>query len=156
MRTQAEDSPHREVDDIWLRYRDLKEFDPQNPQAFAGQHESVWYDSIYSLPAVRIIANYISAMIPNIELGGILITRIPKGSQVYPHSDAGYWHSEYYDKKLLVLVESDEDQLFCFENAEYKGKAGEVFEFDNRPTHWVINNSNKDRISLIFATRIKP
>jgi quercetin dioxygenase-like cupin family protein len=154
LRTQAADSPHREVSDIWLRYRSWDEFDPGNPQAFSDQHESIFYAAYYKLPAMEwILAQLVDRLGP-FELGGILITKIPPGKSVKPHSDAGRWHSEYFSTKVLVLLNSAPGQQFCFENGEvHEGEAGEVFTFDNRPVHWVTNDSDQDRISLIFAIR---
>ena len=87
---------------------------------------------------------------------------MPARKQVYIHSDAGHWHSDYYDKKILVLLQSNQDQSFNFYSKvgesfalteSHFGEAGEVFEFDNSYYHSVINDSDEDRISLIFAVR---
>jgi hypothetical protein len=72
---------------------------------------------------------------------------------VYPHSDTGQWHPEFYNKKILILLQSAEGQSFNFENESHVGFSGEVFSFDNAPIHWVTNNSTVDRISLILAVR---
>lgn len=153
LRTCAVDSPHREVDDLWIRYRRQSEFDPDNPQDFSNEHESVWYDAYYQLPAIEWIIAQVQAHLGDFELGGVLLTRIPPGGQVYPHSDAGKWHPEYYTDKVLILVKSAPGQKFCYEGEEHEGEAGEVFIFDNRPVHWVTNDSDTDRISLILAIR---
>ena len=154
MRTRAADSPHREVDDIWLRYRSWDEFDQNDPSAFANEHRSVFYPAYYQLPAMDWILARLVKQLGELELGGILITRIAPGKQVYPHSDAGSWHAEFYTEKILVLLSSAPGQQFCFENGEsHEGEAGEVFTFDNRPVHWVTNHSDHDRVSLIFAIR---
>jgi quercetin dioxygenase-like cupin family protein len=156
LRTRSADSPHREVDDIWLRYRSWDEFDPGNPHAFANEHRSVFYAAYYKLPAMEWLLAQLVERLGEFELGGILITRIPPGKQVYPHSDAGSWHADYYDLKVLVLLSSAPGQQFCFENDEaHEGDAGDVFVFDNRPVHWVVNSSDTDRVSLIFAIRRK-
>lgn len=155
MRTALlEDSPHREVSDIWLRYRDWSEFDHDNPQAFSDQHISQFYAAYYELPAVKAIIDAVMNTMPaHAKLGGCLITKIPAGNRVYPHSDAGAWHSEYYNRKVLVLLQSAPGQTFNFDNESHEGEAGEVFYFDNQVTHSVTNHSDCDRISLILAIR---
>lgn len=152
MRTQMfPNSPHREVDDIWLRYRDWSEFDPDNPTSFSDPHTSINYPAWYELPAAgEVISNLVN---PGDELGGCLITRIKPGGKVYPHSDAGAWHSTYYETKVLVLLQSAPDQSFNFEGEAHVGVGGDVFEFDNHPVHWVLNDSDVDRVSLICAIR---
>lgn len=149
------DSPHREVDDIWLRYRDYSEFDINNPTAFAGNHKAIWYAAAEYLTIARAIINGLMTTVDGAELGGCLITRIPPGKQVYPHTDSGAWHSEYYAHKYLIALQSAPGQSFNFEGESHEAKAGDCFVFDNRPLHWVVNNSNIDRISLICAIRHK-
>jgi hypothetical protein len=146
-------SPHREVHDIWLRYRDWAEFDPENAQNFSNEHESVDYPALQKLPAIAAIIEDIVQRLGPVKVGGCLITRIPPWRQVYPHSDAGSWHAEFYDRKVLVLLQSAPEQSFNFVGEAHYGEAGEVFEFDNKPIHSVTNNSNMDRISLILALK---
>lgn len=152
MRTASASSPHREVSDIWLRYQA-----PELPIDQQKPHESVWYKAIRQLLAIRTIIEKIMLSMPKgSELGGVLITRIPPGKRVYPHSDAGTWHAEYYNQKVLVLLQSAPGQSFNFANESHEGEAGEVFTFNNLPEHSVINNSGIDRISLIIAIRTLP
>lgn len=155
LRTKTyESSPHREVDDIFLRYRDWAEFDHEHPERFADQHVSQWYAAADELPSVKTTIEKIFTVVGGSELGGCLITRIPPGKQVYPHSDSGCWHSQYYRSKYLLLLQSAPGQSFEFGDEEkHEGKAGELFIFDNHPVHSVINNSDCDRVSLIMAIR---
>lgn len=151
MRTESPTSPHREVSDIWLRYKD-----PRLPVDQSQPHQSVWYPALEKLPSIQRIIETIMMTKPGDELGGVLITKIPAGKQVYPHGDAGAWHSEYYNEKILVLLQSAPGQSFNYADETHEGLAGEVFTFDNLPEHWVINNSDIDRISLILAVRSEP
>lgn len=154
MRTRLfENSPHRAVSDIWLRYRDFSEFDPDDPQAFAGPHVSHWYAAYHALPAASVIIDSIMAELPSAELGGVLITKIPPGKAVERHTDAGHWHSEYFKSKFLVLLQSAPGQLFNFDGKSYAGETGDVFKFDNLVYHSVTNDSDIDRISLILAIK---
>jgi hypothetical protein len=155
MRTRLLDnSPHRDVDDIWLRYRDFAEFDPDNPQAFAGPHQSLWYAAYYTLTAVRELVQYIlREYAAKSEIGGVLITKIPPGKSVLRHSDAGYWHSEHYRDKFMVHLQSAPGQYFSYDERSYGARTGDVVKFDNLIPHSVSNESGIDRISLILATR---
>lgn len=150
------DSPHREADDIWIRYRDWSEYDPGNPKAFSDEHESVWYPAYYKLPAIDWILAHLQNNLGDFDLGGILITRIPPGKQVYRHSDAESWHATHYREKVLVVVQSAPGQTFNYDRESHEGEAGNVFLFDNAPPHWVVNDSDVDRISLIFSIKRKP
>lgn len=148
-------SPHREVDDIILRYRDFSDFDSEQPERFSDEHRAQYYAAYHELPALKALIDNIFTLVDGEELGGILITRIGAGKQVYPHSDQGAWHSEHYLCKALLLLQSAPKQSFNFDNETHEGEAGDLFVFDNRPCHWVINDSDTDRVSLILAIKQK-
>jgi hypothetical protein len=154
MRTKMyESSPHREVDDIWLRYNDHENFDTLNPEAFHNEHYSVWYDAITKLTDAKRLIENAMVLFDGEKLGGVLITRIPPGGRVYPHNDAMGWHSNFYRGKYLLLLQSAPGQSFNFDDESHEGEAGDLFIFDNHQDHWVVNDSDTDRVSLIFAVR---
>lgn len=143
-------SPHQGTSDIWLRYArwtgDLK--------AMMAEHVPVWYPAAEALPAARDIALDLLAHERGEMLGGVLLTRISPGSGLKPHVDRG-WHVDYYDK-LYVCLQNDPDALFIcavYDAIEQlEPKVGEVWRFDNRKLHWVVNHSPRDRITLIVCT----
>jgi hypothetical protein len=142
-RTEASNSPHREIDDIWIRYM-------QRPLA-DGPHESVWYNASYVLPVKEIVFP-LMAQVDGERLGGVLITRIPAGKQCYPHIDYG-WHAKYYDK-FAVQIASAPGQQFCFEGETLEPKPGDVYTFDNSFMHWVTNPTVYDRITMICCIKV--
>lgn len=140
-RTKSAASPHFDVDDIWLRYaKDLQG---------AGEHESVWYKNSDLLPEVKEIVYPLMAMVKGERLGGVLLTRIPAGKQVKPHTDTG-WHAHHY-QKFAVQIEAHSQQAFCYEDGEVVTAPGDVYWFNNQAEHWVKNNSPVDRITLIVC-----
>jgi hypothetical protein len=147
-RTNFENSPHREVDDIWVRYNSLENY-YKDPKTFNNEHLSVWYPVITKIPAARALARELMEKIGAPRLGGVIITRIPPGKQVYPHVDPG-WHAQYYDK-FIIQIQSAPGQAFCFEDGEFPADTGDSYWFDNSVSHWVVNRSRVDRISLIVC-----
>lgn len=141
-RTKDDISPHREVDDIWVRYSAT----PTEP----GPHESVWYLAAALLP-VREIVYPLMQFVRGERLGGVLITRIRAGCECKPHHDDG-WHARYYDK-FAVQVQSAPGQRFCFEGVSLEPQPGEIYTFDNAHTHWVTNPTEYDRITLIVCIK---
>jgi len=135
-RTAAPESPHHEIDDIWVRSPDE-----------AG---SDWYPDADVLP-VRPIAHALMTGLQGERLGGILITRIPPGAQCRPHVDPG-WHARHFDK-FAVQIASAPGQGFHFDGHTLEAKPGEVYWFDNAFTHWVTNESAEPRITLIVCIR---
>lgn len=139
--------PHADVSDIWLRYRDFADHADDPAGFFRGPHVSTWYDAIWRLPAVWSIVRRLQRATGAAQLGGVLLTRIPPGGEVLPHVDRG-WHAEHYEK-YAVQIKGNQDQVFGFEDDELRPEAGDVYRFDNGVLHWVKNESQEERITLI-------
>lgn len=146
-RTEHPRSPHRECADVWCRYNALENYGPR----FNDEHEAVWYPVTEKLPAVRDLTDAVLACVGGEHLAGVLITKVPAGKQVYPHSDRG-WHAESFEK-FAVLIDGNRQQSFCFEDMEHRCAAGDCFTFNNQAVHWVLNPSAEDRVTLIICAR---
>ncbi len=143
-RTAATESPHHGCDDIWTRFGD-----PERAQDGAP-HAAHWYPAA-DLLDVRQMCHDLMHMVHGEELGGVLITRIPPGAAVRPHTDPG-WHARYYEK-FAVQITSAPGQAFHFEGQSLETRPGDVFWFDNQYTHWVTNDTPYERISMIVCIR---
>jgi hypothetical protein len=144
LRTRHPKSPHRECDDIWVRYQ-------KGARREDGSFDCDWYDIADELPAIRNLCDAVTSFAEAHEVGGILITRIPAGKQVYPHADTG-WHAERYEK-FAVQIAGNHKQAFCFDDGSISPENGDVFTFNNQARHWVTNDSDEDRITLICCIR---
>jgi hypothetical protein len=142
-------SPHAEMDDIWVRYKDPKEVDINNR---ADMHFPVWLDAYYKLPQLRNIIFSVMAQCQAEHLGFVLITRIPPGCKVYPHKDAG-WHPEFYNTKVYVALQTNDKCVNRVEEESVVMKTGDVWYWDNLKEHDVINDGDEDRITLIICLR---
>jgi Aspartyl/Asparaginyl beta-hydroxylase len=151
LRTENPQSPHREVDDVWCRYNAIANLDPSNPPAFNGPHKSEWYPVVQKLPALPRLCRRLMVQVGAKTLGGVLITRVPAGKQVYWHKDGG-WHAEAH-RKWVISVAANREQTFEFENEQMRTEEGEAFEFDNLFPHRVLNPSAEDRVSVIVSLR---
>lgn len=149
-RTESPISPHRELDDIIVRYNPRENFDG-NRAKFNEPHESEWYDGAKLLPSLRPLVFDLMRAVEGERLGMVLITRIPSGKQCYPHVDGG-WHASYYEK-FAIQVAGNPEQRFAFDGEELRTVTGDSFWFDNSHTHWVENPSGEDRITLICSIR---
>jgi hypothetical protein len=119
---------------------------------FNDEHVSVWYPVASVVPQLKDVVGEVLAELPPSLLGGVLVTRIPPGGYVAPHIDRG-WHAEFYNQKYAVQLLGHPEQAFCFRNASLSPATGDVFWFDNQRTHWVVNNSDQDRMTMIICTR---
>jgi hypothetical protein len=150
LRTSDEASPHYGADDIWPRYMRPELLGV--PESHIGAHESVWYPCEKLLPALRDIVFGVMGLVRGEALGGVLITRVPPGGRIQPHVDLG-WHAEYYDK-FAVQIESHQQQYFAFDDGAYSSAPGDIYWFKNQESHWVVNESPVDRITLIICIKL--
>lgn len=145
----APGSPHAEMTDIWVRYG-MPEGDDYS--ALVGEHDSVWYPAASVLPQVRPIVFDLMARVEGERLGGILITKLPPGGRIAPHTDGG-WHAAYYDK-FYVALQNPPGAVFAWAGGhQLEARTGDIYWFRNDIAHWVENASNDDRIAMIVCIR---
>lgn len=149
LRTTHPQSPHTQVDDIWLRFNALP---PEGEEAkVVDEHESLDYPAYATLPEARQLVMGIFASVAGERLGRVLITRLPPGGHIAPHVDGGS-HASYYERHHLVL-QSNPDSLFRAGDEAVSMAAGELWWFDNSKEHEVFNHGKDDRIHLIIDAR---
>jgi len=148
-RSDLDTSPHKEMVDIWARYKDPKPHIKSGDWSdFGNEHESVWLQNI---PGVESICDTLMDFLDGETLGGVLITKLPSGGKITPHTDAG-WHAEEYDK-YYVALKNTKGSEFHFEGCRIDPDEGDVHAFRNDKVHWVENNSTGDRIAMIVCIK---
>ena len=151
-RTRGE-SPHREVSDVWVRFRRYEEL--TNPEAFAEPFTPVFYPAWHALPHLRPIVFGLMTRLEAVQLGGVLITRVGPGKQVAPHDDRGRWHPEFFRTKAYVVLTSPPECYNTCGDETVVMKPGECWLFDNLELHSTVNNGDADRITLIVSLRVE-
>ena len=149
----ADNSPHADMSDIWLRWRALNEL--TSTAAYSEPHIPVWYPAADALSSVKRIIYGLMAHVDGEMLCGVLITRIPSGAGIALHSDAG-WHAEYTEKFYVAVQGAPGARFGCTteEGTEcIEPNPGDIWLFDNRKPHFVQNDSPIDRITLIACIR---
>ena len=149
-RTEFYGTPHGDVSDIWVRYNAWANYTGDWP-AFHNEHESAWYPVVHTIPAVWSLVRKVVRHVGGGKLGGVLITKIPPGGEVAPHIDGG-WHASHYGK-YAVQLQGNAQQVFGFEDSELRPEPGDLYTFDNSKLHWVKNDSDSDRMTLIVCIR---
>lgn len=155
LRTTHVQSPHTQVDDIWLRFNDL-ELNKKGPETaeqteYAGvldDHESICYPAWHKLPEAQIIIFDLMRMVQGLRLGRVLITRLLPGNVITPHVDGGS-HAEYYERYHCIL-QNLPGSNFRAGNETICMKTGDLYWFDNSQEHEVLNYSADDRLTLII------
>jgi hypothetical protein len=151
LRTDRHGTPHNQISDIWVRFNPWENYAGDPWKFTMEQHESDWYPIADELPAVLRIVEEVFKQVGGKELGGVLITQIPPGHEVKPHIDSG-WHAGYYEK-YAVQLKGNKEQGFYFEGEELHPEAGQTYTFDNSKLHWVKNDSDEYRRTLIICIR---
>lgn len=148
-------SPHQAMSDIWVRYNDDTEAKLTGDYSkFNDQHFPIWYPCANELPMIKSIALGLMTKMGASHLGGILITKIPPGGRIEPHIDNG-WHPTFYNCKLYVPIQSNQNCFNRCESEVVSMQAGECWYFNNTVEHEVVNNGTDDRITLIICTRVE-
>jgi hypothetical protein len=142
------DTPHAAMVDITVRYMPEAQV---TMEARRLEHRNVFWPAWHELPALRPMVFALMSRVGAVELGSILLTKLPPGGVIQPHTDAGNWAPEYYNTKAhLTLAGSavtwcqDEDSI---------QRAGEIWTFDNLLPHSITNNGDCDRICCIVSMR---
>ena len=142
-------SPHAAMDDIWLRgpERDVL----TDAASFKVAHPLVFWPAWRDLPALRPIVFAMMTQAQAVQLGGILITRLPPGGSILPHVDADSWHAAYFNAKWHLTL-AGQSLSRCGGEAVTM-RTGDVWTFPNDIEHSVENPGETDRIVLIVAMR---
>lgn len=153
-------TPHSQMTDIWVRYNDRRPYEESGDWISKGgvpgtglndQHQSVWYPAAQKLPEAVTLCQGLMGLVQGEQLGGVLITKLQPGGRIEPHVDTG-WHAGFYDK-YMVAIKTDPGAVFGFEDGEIRSRAGDVYWFRNDVPHWVINDSQDERIVMIVCIR---
>lgn len=152
LRRTRDGSPHTAMRDIWVRFRDWKEHNPEKPAEFTQQHFPIWYPAYYALPALRPMLFWMMNRTEATHMGGVLITRIPPGERIEPHADVE-WHPKFYNCKLYLPLATNSECVFRVEDEEVVMKTGELWWLDNTKEHEVVNDGPTDRMTLITCLR---
>lgn len=147
LRTTYPGSPHAQADDILLFFNDLT----ASPEALAEDRITTAYPAWSALPQVRPIIFGLMARVGGVHLGRVIISRLAPGKRIAPHEDAGApatWFERYQ-----VSLQSAPGCIFRAGEEPVMFRSGEIWWFNNRLEHEVINNSAEDRIAMIVDIR---
>lgn len=147
--------PFGDVESIMLRFpvRTVHETEEALRQAVVtiDQHENIDYPPYKTLPEARPLIMQLMARVGGERLGRCMINKIQPGGRINPHADTPS-HTDYYTRFHIVL-QSTPGVVFRAGDEHVYMAPGEVWWFDNKQEHEVINNSATDRIHLIVDIR---
>jgi hypothetical protein len=151
-RRQYEGTPHAAMRDIWVRFRPAEEL--TGPDAFWGEYRCVFWPAWHELPSLRPMVFALMSKVSAVELGSILITRLPPGGEILAHSDQGGWGPGWFNCKCHLTVAGSSESMCDGETVTMR--TGDIFTFDNLLVHSVKNAGDCDRIVCIVSMRCEP
>lgn len=155
-RTTFLNTPHGQVDDIWLRFSDDSKT-AGDTAAVMADGDCVWHEAAASLPQARPILLDLMRRLEAYALDRVVITRLAPGGVILPHADneGAYVHDPHRHRHHVVLqglpgsLYRTGDETVCM-------RTGDVWWFDALTEHEVVNNSAEDRIHMLVDLRIMP
>ena len=158
-RTRSPRSPHRQASDLLLRFQDMQAIIAARKRGVEGMSnpndvfETIPYPAWWRLPAARSIVWRLMRTYYASRIGRVVITSLAPGCEIAAHADDGLI-TEYYDR-FQVAITAASNCFFIVDGVQHAPKVGEVFWFDNRRRHAVMNASDITRLTLIVDLRVE-
>lgn len=146
LRTQYPESPHHAVDDVWVFFNSV-----DDPSAVPNEIQTQPYRAWSALPQLRPIIFDLMRRVEGVQLGRVIITRLPPGKAITPHADAGA-PVDFYSR-LQICLQSSPGCIFRCGDEAIQMRGGEVWRFDNSLIHSVENMGYEDRIAVVCDVR---
>lgn len=154
--------PFGETESIMLRFPKIADFSKDksgrkiekykaNLLPGYDQHESEDKPSFKLLTEARPIIFALMGTVQGERLGRVMINKIVPGGRIFPHADTPM-HADYYSRFHVVLQSQPGVVFRCADEQIYMAP-GEVWWFNNKLEHEVVNNSADDRIHMIVDIR---
>lgn len=76
------------------------------------------------------------------------LAKLRPKSEVGMHRDTGGFLEDCH--RIHIPIKTNSEVFYVIENKRYNWEKGKIYEFDNTRVHGVLNESNEDRIHLMF------
>ena len=154
-RTTYTGTPHRDVDDILLRFSAPdKTSDRNHLTGVLEDIEPVFYPAWQELPQVRPIVFDLMRRVEAISLGRVIITRLRPGGRIAPHADTdGDYCVRDDGMRFHVALTGLPGSLYHCGDETVQMLTGTAWWFQHREVHAVENNSGDDRVHLLVDVR---
>jgi hypothetical protein len=154
-RTTYTGTPHRDVDDILLRFSaPEKTVDPDHLADVLEDVGPVFYPAWQELPQVRPLVFDLMRRVEAVSLGRVIITRLRPGGRIAPHADTeGDYVARDDGMRFHVVLQGLPGSLYHCGDETVAMLSGTAWWFQHREVHSVENASADDRIHLLVDFR---
>ena len=155
-RTTYTGTPHRDVDDILLRFSSPdKTTDPDHLVGVLEDTGPVFYPAWQALPQARPIVFDLMRRIEAVSLGRVIITRLRPGARIAPHADTdGAYVARDDGLRFHVVLQGLPGSLYHCGGETVQMLSSQVWWFAHKEVHSVENNSADDRLHLLVDFRV--
>ncbi len=146
LRTQSNESPHKEVSDILLRGPEITS--ESTPYELWNEIHCINYNAFDVFPIAYQHVLDVMRVVDGVELGRVIITKLPPDGVITPHidgGDAGEIYTRYH-----TVINGIIGNKFSSGDETVDMFTGETWWVNNHVTHSVHNNTDEDRIHLIM------
>lgn len=154
-RTTYPGTPHREADDILLRYTGPSA--GRSVDTVIEDDKPVWLPASHVLPWRPVVFD-LMRRVEAYQLDRLLITRLRPGSRILPHADNVGEYAAGNDERARfhIVLQGLPGSLYHNGGETVQMLTGQVWTFAPREVHSVENNSSDDRVHLIADVCIAP
>jgi len=147
--------PFNQIESIMLRFPVKGVYETEQEAADHlskyDMHENVDYPAFKLLAEARPIVFALMNSVAGERLGRVMINKVAPGGRIFPHADTPA-HADYYSR-FHVVLQSQPGVVFRCDDEQTYMATGDVWWFNNKLEHEVINNSADDRIHMIIDIR---
>jgi hypothetical protein len=148
--------PFAQIESIMLRFPPISVHETEEALkehlAHFDQHENVDREEYRRLPEARAMVMGLMTYVGGERLGRIMVNKIKPGGRIFPHADTPA-HANYY-RRFHIVLESYPGSDFRCGDEHVHMSAGEIWWFNNKLEHEVVNNSAGDRIHMIVDIKV--
>lgn len=137
-------SAHRDTDCIFLR--GPRTFTPDDYFEDLGAYDYPAMDKL--MPAIFDVMRPVLDKLEVSELGRVLIVRLHPAGVITPHIDEGRY-AEHFSRFHISLQSDPGNSFTCGEETVHMAP-GTAWWFNHRELHTVTNDSDRERIHIIF------
>lgn len=152
-RTTFPNTPHVDVDDIWLRFSDVSKCDTTTN--VIGDDRPVWHDAAPALPQAKQLVLNVMRAVDGYALDRLLITRLAPGGRILPHADKEGDYVNATDRaRYHVVLQGLPGSSYTCGDETIDMLTGEIYWFNPHLVHSIFNGSHADRVHLLVDVRI--
>jgi hypothetical protein len=146
-------SPHVETEDILIRgpigqeHKSLQQMHEELQCEVYPAGELMEKTLTTARNLAWILSDEASRELGGLQLGRVILTKLPPNKTILPHRDEGPVPQFY--RRFHMVVDGGDENIFMIDGEIQIMQTGEIWDCDVREMHTVVNLMNHDRVHLV-------